>query len=63
MAGHMNVFEVARLRRIALIGLYFRTCIPAGRRRGGGLDVAERYGAAMTREQLTAAIVTTWETA
>ena len=59
----MTVFEVARLRRTALIGLYFQTFIPAGRRRGGGLDVTERYGAAMSREQLTAAILTRWETA
>ena len=26
----MTVFQVARLRRPALIGLYFQTCIPAG---------------------------------
>ena len=59
----MSVFQVARLRRPALLGLYYRTCLPIGRIRGGGRGVAESYGAGMSREQLTAAILTHWETA
>jgi hypothetical protein len=58
----MTVFDVARLRRPALIALYFRTCIPRWGT-GGTSDMAEHRAAGMSREQLTAAIVTTWETA
>lgn len=58
----MTVFDVARLRRIALLALYFRTCLH-GNGSGTGRDVAEGYAAGMSREALTAAIVTTWETA
>ncbi len=62
MANGLTVFQVARLRRIALLALYLRTCIPHGHQRGGGFDVVAGYAAAMSREALTAAIVTTWET-
>jgi hypothetical protein len=63
MASGMSVFEVARLRRPALLALYFRTCLPPTPGTGGGYDVAAGYAAGMSREALTAAIVTTWETA
>jgi hypothetical protein len=59
----MTVFEVARLRRIALLGLYYRTCLPIGSPKGASRDVAERWAAGMSRERLTAAIVTAQETA
>lgn len=59
----MTVFEVARMRRIALLGLYYRTVLPIGATRGASRDVAERWAASMSREKLTAAILTTWETA
>jgi len=62
-AGRMTVFQVARLRRPALLGLYYRTCLPISRYRGGGNGVSEGYAAGMSREQLTAAILTHWETA
>ena len=62
MGSRMNVFEVARLRRPALLGLYYRTCLPR-KGTGGHQDVVEGYAAGMSREQLTAAIVTAWETA
>ena len=58
----MSVFEVARLRRPALLGLYFRTCLH-GHGTGGSRDVAEGYANSMSREALTAAILTAWETA
>jgi hypothetical protein len=57
----MTVFGVARLRRTALLGLYYQTCLPIGRTRGGGRNTAESYAARMSREQLTSAILTTWE--
>jgi hypothetical protein len=63
MASRMSVFEVARLRRPALLALYFRTCLPTGTCTGGGRDVAQGYANRMSREALTAAIVTAWETA
>jgi hypothetical protein len=53
---------VARLRRIALLGLYFRTVLH-GDGTGAGRDVAERYANSMSREQLTAAILTAREAA
>ena len=62
MASRLTVFQVARLRRPALLGLYFRTVLH-GNGTGAGRDVAERYANSMSREALTAAIVTRWETA
>jgi hypothetical protein len=56
MASGMSVFQVARLRRPALLGLYFRTVLH-GNGTGAGRDVARVHGTAYPRT-LTAAILT-----